>query len=129
MRKTCLLRLDPRLYMPSDIVTLKIKFLNNLFNPIITIIIVNEPPLHSKPSMVQNPLAKSRRLVPYQRTHTKLLFALTLLLLLLLRLETINLGHRRHKYMLLNSRTTIGYDSNSHSYSSWLIRISLYTPR
>ncbi|KAL2473937.1 Uncharacterized protein Fot_49673 [Forsythia ovata] len=42
--KTCFLRLDPWPYLPSDIVILKIEFLYNLFNPVVTIVIVNEPP-------------------------------------------------------------------------------------
>ncbi|KAL2524729.1 Protein CHROMATIN REMODELING 4 [Abeliophyllum distichum] len=42
--KTCFLRLDPWPYLPSDIVILKIEFLNNLFNPVVTTVIVNEPP-------------------------------------------------------------------------------------
>ncbi|RDX99546.1 hypothetical protein CR513_17384, partial [Mucuna pruriens] len=96
MGKPCFLSLNPRPDFSTNIKSLKIKILNNLLNIIITVVIIDKPTLHSKPSMVHNPLPERGSLVPHHSTRTQLILP-SIPLLNSTTTRATNSSHGRHK--------------------------------
>ncbi|WVZ22199.1 hypothetical protein V8G54_000743 [Vigna mungo] len=112
MRKPCFLAFNPRPYHSPDIVTFILKLSYHFIDLIVTVVVVNEPPLHSQPRVVHNPLAHRTCLVPHHGARAQFQR-----LLLLHSARFLTPADSRHG----GYHTLAPHVTHAHAYSSTLL--------